>query len=92
VVERIFRVSDLKKFATEEGLRTTGTKSDLIARLIASARPKMEQITENVKVLNCSPLAKEVVAEFAPKQRAGAQSREAAMFRVPPPGQCPSSL
>jgi hypothetical protein len=68
VIDRIFRVSDLKKFANEEGLRTTGNKSDLIARLIASTRPRMEQATENVKVLKCSPLAKELVAELAQRK------------------------
>jgi hypothetical protein len=67
VTTQIFNVSDLKRFAAEEGQRTTGTKAELVEQLIASARLRMEQLTEKVKnaeVLTVEPKGSDVPCQL----------------------------
>jgi hypothetical protein len=82
VIDRSFQVSDLKKFAKEEGLQTTGTKSALIERLVASARVRMEQLTERITVLKCSLIAKEFVEEFARKKKQALHTAKQRCFQL----------
>src|SRR5437867_3317181 len=61
ILDCVFTASDLKKLSKEDGLKTTGTKAELVERLMTANRSKMENATSRLKIMKCSPQAREFV-------------------------------
>lgn len=59
-----FSASDLKRLAKEEGLRTSGTKKELIERLLSADRPRMESLTRNLQVMKPSREALDFLEKY----------------------------
>lgn len=65
----IFQVAQLKKLLQERNLKLTGSKGELVERLVLSDRSGMEKIAQKGRVMKCSPMALELLAEHEKKKQ-----------------------
>jgi hypothetical protein len=63
-LECIFQVAQLKKLLLERGLKVSGSKSELIGRLVPADRAGMEKYILKCIVMKCSPMALEILSDF----------------------------
>ena len=82
VLDCVFTASDLKKMAKEEGLKTTGTKAELVERLVTANRPQMEKATSKFKIMKCSPHAREFVENFEQSKQQALESAKQKSFEA----------
>ena len=82
ILDCAFTASDLKKMAKEEGLKTTGTKAELGERLITANRSKMDQATSKLKIMKCSPQAREFVENFEQSKQQALESAKQKSFEL----------
>lgn len=68
-LECLFQVAQLKKLLQERSLKLTGSKSELVERLVLSDRNGMEKIAQKGKVMKCSPTALEMLSEHEKKKQ-----------------------
>lgn len=68
-LECIFQATQLKKLLQEHNLKLTGSKGELIERLVLSDRAEMEKITQKSKVMKCSAMALELLSEYEKKKQ-----------------------
>ena len=69
ILDCAFTASELKKMAREQGLKQTGTKAELIERLVDSDHSKMEKLTSKFRIMKCSPQALALVEEFEQRKQ-----------------------
>jgi len=77
-----FTVSDLKKMAKEEGLKTYFTKAELVEHLITVNRSRMERITSNLKIMKCSQQAIERVENSEQIKQQALESAQQESFEL----------
>lgn len=68
-LECIFQAVQLKKLSQERNLKLTGSKSELVERLVLSDRTGMEKIAQKSNVLKCSAKALELLLEHEKKKQ-----------------------
>jgi hypothetical protein len=68
-LECIFQVAQLKKLLQERGPKVTGSKHDLVDRLIAADHDGMHKIAQKAKVMKCSEMALELLTEFEKRKQ-----------------------
>ena len=61
---RVFTANDLKKFLKEKELKQSGSKPELIERLINHDRLMAEKLVSNYKIMKCSAQALNFLDEF----------------------------
>lgn len=77
-LEQVFTVAQLKQMLKVRGLKLSGSKSELIERLVAADRPGMESSYDRSKLLTCSLEARVLVEQFLQERQ---QEEEAAKHR-----------
>jgi len=82
ILDCAFTASDLKKMAKEEGLKTTGTKAELVERLITANRSKVEKATSRLKIMKCSLQAREFVENFEQSKQQALESAQQKSFEL----------
>jgi hypothetical protein len=64
-----FKVAELKTFLKREGLKVSGRKADLAARLVSIKPDLMIKKTSKLNLLKCSESGKEIVDNFRSQQQ-----------------------
>src|SRR5207247_1453171 len=82
ILDCVFTASDLKKLSKEDGLKTTGTKAELVERLMTANRSKMENATSRLKIMKCSPQAREFVEGFEQSKQQALESAKQTSFEL----------
>lgn len=82
ILDCAFTASDLKRMVKEEGLKTSGTKAELVERLVTANRPKMENVTSKLKIMKCSPQAREFVENFEQSKQEALESAKQKSFEA----------
>lgn len=70
LVERRYRVSDLKKMLQQRGLAVTGRKDELISRLIEADPEGTKRSVSGMTFLRCSPKGRQVAEEYLAQEQA----------------------
>ncbi len=68
-LECIFQAAQLKKLLQERNLKLTGSKSELVERLVLSDQSGMEKIAQKGRVMKCSSMALEILSEHGKKKQ-----------------------
>ncbi len=75
-----FTADQLKKMSREKGLKPTGSKSDLIERLISSDRKKMEEVASKLMIMKCTHKAAEFVSKYEEGKQEALEIYETEIF------------
>lgn len=70
LVNRRYKVSDLKKMLQQRGLAVTGRKDELISRLIEADPEGMKRAVSGMTLLRCSPKGRQVAEEYLAQEQA----------------------
>lgn len=70
----IFTAAQLKKMLKDRGLKVSGSKDELVERLLEADRTGMEQVVSRLTILKCSPDALAVI-EVYEREKQAAQDR-----------------
>lgn len=75
-----FSAKELKEMLKKHGLKTSGTKSTVIARLVESAAEDMAEATLNTQVLRCTETGKALADAYVEHQRSAKAFAEQSTF------------
>lgn len=78
----IFQVAQLKKLLRERNLKLTGSKSELVERLVLADRSGMEKIAKKGRVMKCSPMAAELLSEHEKKKQLALDTAKKQFFNA----------
>ncbi|MCG3142237.1 MAG: hypothetical protein HDKAJFGB_03645 [Anaerolineae bacterium] len=81
-LECIFQVAQLKKLLQERNLKLSGSKSELVERLVLSDRSGMEKIARKGRVMKCSATALELLSEHEQKKQLALDSAKKQSFNA----------
>lgn len=70
LLDRYYKVADLKRMLQERGLATAGHKQELISRLIEADPEGMKRATSGMTVLRCSPQGRQLAEEYLAREQA----------------------
>ncbi len=79
-LDRLFSVPQLKAIAKEEGINVSGTKADLIARLMAAVPEKAERLVASRQVVKCSGEVVDFITQHEQKKREGLELAKSKAF------------
>jgi len=82
ILDCAFTASDLKKMAKEEELKTSGAKAELVEHLVTANRYKMEKATSKLKIMKCSPQAREFLENFEQSRQQALESAKQKSFEL----------
>jgi hypothetical protein len=68
-LECVFQVAQLKKLLQERGLKVSGSKRDLVERLVSADHAGMDKIIRKYEVMKCSSMALEIYLEYEKKRQ-----------------------
>lgn len=63
-LNRVFTAAQLKEMLKERGLKRSGSKKELVQRLVSDDLSGMEKITGKLRIMQCSEQAVELVAHY----------------------------
>lgn len=81
-LECIFQAAQLRKLLQERNLKLTGSKSELVERLVLSDRSGMEKIAQKGRVMKCSSTALELLSEHEKKKQLALDSAKKQSFNA----------
>ena len=79
-LECVFQAADLKKLLKERNSKITGSKKELVQRLIFTDRAGMEKIAFDEKVMKCSKTGIDILSDFTNKKKLALASAKKQSF------------
>jgi hypothetical protein len=68
-LECLLQVTQLKKLLQERGLKVSGSKNDLVERLVSTDHEGVGKIVRKNRVMKCSPMALEILSKYEKKKQ-----------------------
>lgn len=68
-LECLLQATQLRKLLQERGLKVSGSKSDLVERLVSADHEGMDKLVRRHRVVKCSSVALEILAEYEKKRQ-----------------------
>lgn len=69
LVDKRYRVSDLREMLRQRGLETAGRKDELISRLIGADPEGMKRAVSGMMFLRCSPQGRQIAEEYLAREQ-----------------------